>query len=1061
MPLITITSQCYERLLEPWIDNIRSEQQQLGVHESQILVPNHRLAGWLNQSLAQHCGISMNLRFRYIDSLFEGSDEGALSGHNAPASHNALMIEWAAWIWHGLQSGAFTAFRHLLQPHSATATPVQPMQLAWEYATQLQRLALHRPEWLQLWARNLTPPGLHTEQAQLQQRLYQYLLQMEAAPHPCLSDPRTAKSSAPRTPSLHCIGFWNFPPSVWQALETQSQDRTIYLYLPFPSSAFLVDLTRQSLREPQILDLDSTPNSTRYQLLSKLGQRARAMQMNLLDRELQGMEHFSEPISHPEATRLQLLQSHLLDPEQSPNLLRFHPFSEDHSIQVHSACNPRRQVEIAKACIHRCLTEIPDLKLEAIHVVAPDITPFLPAIREIFGGESDNPHLPYHIQRTSEAEESPGIRSVLELFTWLTTDWERPALLDWLATEPVRESFGFSLRDLELMDYWTRAAGIYRGNPAQETDADDLSWERGHSLLIQAYAGELQPDAIGFHAFAADPPYEHCETFYRWINLYDWLKQCAVALRSAPFSMEACCEVLTRIANRVIPPSREFEKQVLLSTLTRLSEQWPLSEDIELSVFRYLLRKSLPQLPPPQAMNRKSGIAFASIQAEELTPCRIRIFMGMNERDFPAADTQRSHDLLQLGNPQPGDPSLREDGRYWLLQSIHQTRDQWIVIYEGQDASGDTTPLLSPAVQAILDALPPLSDTPATEPVVPVIQHPRFAYDAECFGTDPWMHHTSGYDFAVAQALQQSGKSTTHTVSLPAANPSVTESLTIWDLARFFRHPNQFVCQQRLGMRFPDTFDDTPMHEPILWFGAGASYALRSHLLKAQAKGLSRSDQFTLIESHSAQLPGKLCELGFDAILQDLTGTRTLVDPDRLRLLDSLPIVATELEVMPGHQLACAALAEPLPSNAFLAAVHGSRKAEKHEIEAWVHLLAIWAQQAPEHRRSFALLHRDASLWLQPPANPESILRELFELYLKFGSGPVPFFPATSSYALRNPEKRNAIEQSSAWEGERGEKYDPCNEFLFRGVSPFGTQFDQLAHAILDPLSSNRIQNPM
>src|SRR5690606_3723641 len=145
-----------------------------------------------------------------------------------------------------------------------------------------------------------------------------------------------------------------------------------------------------------------------YQLLSKLGQRARAMQMNLLDRELQSMEYFYEPYSHTDATRLQQLQSHLLDPDQSPNRLHFLPFSQDHSIQVHSACNPRRQVEIAKACIHRCLTEIPDLKLESIQVVAPDITPFLPAINEIFGGESEKNHLPYHIQRTSEAEESPG-----------------------------------------------------------------------------------------------------------------------------------------------------------------------------------------------------------------------------------------------------------------------------------------------------------------------------------------------------------------------------------------------------------------------------------------------------------------------------------------------------------------------------------------------------------------------------------------------------------------------------------------------------------------------------
>ncbi len=1059
MGLIAYTSQTYDALLEKWIHLLLSEQQSLGPHESRIVVPNHRIANWLSRSMAKKLGVSMNLRFIYLDSLIADT----LGPVQQQESSSFLKLEWAAQIWAMLKPENPHSLSLPESLQEKTRSDLQWMQDAWEFAELFQQYADHRPEWLEIWKQGKTIAGLPSPLATFQKELYRRMLRKGAPLHPYTQiDSTHPEANKIESIPTHFFGFWNFSPGQWKAIDFLAYTNPVFLYLPFPTNSYLADLTRKTLQQPLLLGEEGSKMGPNYMLLSKLGQRGRAMQILLLDQsidieELQG----SDPEEPSYSNRLQALKAQISNPDTFELLNSLPVAAKDSSIQLHSVSNRRREVEVAKSLVQKALKDDPDLTLESIQIHAPDITPYAPILSEVFADENSEHSLLCSIQNSVDAEMVPGISVVIDLLQLLCSEWDTKNVLRWLSLDPVRESLEFSVSEIALIQHWVECAGIYRGNPGKlSSDKEKYSWEGGMQKLMQAYAGTLPVNALGGSGFEKDPPNQHIETFSKFCACYAFLKQTASTLISAPLNIEQYRNLLSRLISKVLPRSNEFEKQVLLSAINRLVEHFPLTYKLDAGIFIYLLRKTLPKLPPPQILSRKSGIQCSSIQLEDLTPCRLRILMGMNESDFPAVDVPQSHNLLQQSDQnEASDPSRKEDHRYWVLQSLHQTTDQWLVTYQGQDASGNVSRLLSPAIESVVQNLNRLtnktavkSNDSASEPWITPIQHPRFAYDSACFvDQHSSLRHFSRLDYKVARQLADApSRNLTAPKPTPVSTP--VEELTVWELANFFSHPNQYICEHHLGIRFPKTRDFVPEHEPLIWAGMANTYALKTDLLRSQVNALEGTRLKSVLDTHHTLLSGSLQELGVEWIRAEIDAIPKVSKIAELQLLESIEIHSQTTPFNGGIQLVHASLGALPPGTQQLGTIRASNLSAKHRVEAWIHLLALWGTQAADARCPFTLIGKDTLFKLVPPDNPREILQTLIEIYQSHPSGAVPFFPKTSEAYIKQQGSLDTIAQNAAWDGEHGEKLDPYNDYMFRGVSPFTTRFDEIASTVFVPL---------
>ena len=570
MGLIAYTSQTYDALLEKWLDRILEEQRILGPHESRIVVPNHRAANWLNRSMASRLGISMNLRFVYFESLLTQWVQQTQQQSKTKTEPLELSLEWTGILWDGMRSGHFD--KAVAQSESslrpAANSDLQTMQLAWEYAGILQLYGQHRPQWLLAWERGQDPslPEASRQHAQLQKELYRFLLEKGATPHPLTrisnNDHQYLETTDEPTP-LHCFGFWGFPPSKWRVIEHMSRMFPIFLYLPFPTEGYLADLTRKNLQQPMLLGEDGLRMGPNYQLLSKLGQRGRALQILLLDETVDTEECFEEQTRKLEKpNRLQLLQAQISNPDTfEPPILKV-PAKQDASIQVHSVCNRRREVEVVKTIIQNALHQLPGLTLESIHVHAPDIAPYAPLIPEVFSTDASEHTIAFSIQNAVEGDSVAGIKVIMDLFRLLQSDWTISEVMQWISSEPVRQAMEFSLVDIELIQRWTEAAGIFRGNPGVPSATTEVhSWERGFERLMQAYAGALSSNALGKSSFDLDSPSDHTDTFCKFCTCYDLLKQSAILLLSRSHTLERYRFHLSWLMAKLIPSGYELRNR--------------------------------------------------------------------------------------------------------------------------------------------------------------------------------------------------------------------------------------------------------------------------------------------------------------------------------------------------------------------------------------------------------------------------------------------------------------------------------------------------------------------
>ncbi len=419
---------------------------------------------------------------------------------------------------------------------------------------------------------------------------------------------------------LHLFGFRHIPPLVVEHL----QKATIYLFSP--CQMYWEDLCsdkerirlKQFFREKGAKEealaeldgflLDANP------LLANWGRLGRRMVASLGE----GTECYVLP---EEKTLLATLQRDCLLLETTEKL------PKDDSLEVHAAPNRLREVEV----LFERISHLP-FSTEEILVMAPDITPYVPFIRAVFGGK-----IPFSIADHVKEEEN-GLEKLLSL---VHGRWGASQFLSFFSH--------LDFKEIDRVREWIRGARIRWGKNVHhqrewlsaygKSHLSGVSWEEGMERILDqlTITGEIPlSDA------------DELDKLFGWVEL---LTLDLKALKKH-YTPQEWCEFLTAISIRYFG-----EADPRLDSL-RIS----LNETYPLSVICKLLFKTKRASPRPNV----SAVQFSSFKP---LPAKVICLLGMEEGAFPRTSI---HPLA---------PTVAEVDRFLFLETLLFARSHLFIFY--------------------------------------------------------------------------------------------------------------------------------------------------------------------------------------------------------------------------------------------------------------------------------------------------------------------------------------------------------------------------------------------
>ncbi|MFM2057400.1 MAG: hypothetical protein RLY71_1785 [Pseudomonadota bacterium] len=386
------------------------------------------------------------------------------------------------------------------------------------------------------------------------------------------------------------------------------------------------------------------------------------------------------------------------------------PRADDRSIVFHIAHSAQREVEVLHDQLLALLAAAPPqgepaLTPRDIVVMVPDIEPFAPAIRAVFGqyGRLDARHIPFEIADLRQRGREP----ILLALEWLLRQPQRASvseLRDLLDVPALAARFDIDAADRPLLAQWLAGAGVrwgldaaHRATLGLQACGDDYSWAQGLQRMLLGYAVGVVDDAAG--AMPATP----------WAGIEPYAEVGGLAAGLAG-SLAALLDVLQRWwrqAAESATPSlwAERARALLQDTLrARTEADRLLLVALDEALGRWLdaCESAGFDAPVPLAALREGwlgtvdepglgerflggGVTFCTLMPMRSIPFQVVCLLGMNDGDYPRQGLRSDFDLMaQPGQRRPGDRARRDDDRYLMLEALLAARRQLYLSWAGR-----------------------------------------------------------------------------------------------------------------------------------------------------------------------------------------------------------------------------------------------------------------------------------------------------------------------------------------------------------------------------------------
>ena len=305
--------------------------------------------------------------------------------------------------------------------------------------------------------------------------------------------------------------------------------------------------------------------------------------------------------------------------------------------------------------------------------MTPDIGLYAPFIQAVFSLPKDNPRwMPFSIADRGLRQSSILADHFLSLLDLAGGRLGASQVFDFLESPPVRDRFGLSEDDLEVIRNWIETSGIRWGLDAESCAALKLpvdsqnTWRNGLDRMLLGYA---MPGTESDRLYMGLLPYggiEGSDTLIleRFLSFTERLFA-ALGDLSSPRDAALWPESLLSVLDAFFAVEHEaYERdaQAVRSILNALADEVSKSHFtgmIPLEVIKAWLSGRLERHSVGHGF-LSGGVTFCAMLPMRSIPFKVICLVGMNDGAYPRESPALAFDLIAR-HPRPGDRSRRQD----------------------------------------------------------------------------------------------------------------------------------------------------------------------------------------------------------------------------------------------------------------------------------------------------------------------------------------------------------------------------------------------------------------
>lgn len=1053
-----------------------------------IVIQSRGMERWISMELARRNGICANVAYPFPNTFLETLIR-RLKPDLPPDNlfdPEILTFRIMKTLPAFLDRPAFRSLKNYLADDDKN---LKLYQLANKIADTFDQYLVFRPQMIFQWEAG---QGGRTARSRWQAELWRELVKDTPAPHRArlqkillsrVAEP-AVRGVFPARVSIFGISY--LPPFHLQAFAAIAQVVPVYLFILNPCQEYWADI----LSEKEIRKI--TKKYTVYEqvqsylylergnaLLASMGTLGRDF-LKLISEHEGEFEDSFEPIAGNDLLACiqsdihNLIDRKLVESDSGSPVDEaggiFQPLTaaadrlpaQDSSVQIHACHSPIREIEVLHDRLLAMFEEEPELLPKDILVMTPNIETYAPFIHAVFGTQIDEAHyIPYNVADQSARQSSRVIDGFFTLLDLKDSRFGARRIISLLELPGIKEKFGFTTRDIEMLEGWVRDLNIRWGIDAGSRSKMGLpgfsqnTWKAGIERLLLGVAMPGDADRM----FAGILPYDPVEgrdtqvlgKFLEFLDKVFYWSDALGQQRSAGGWQAILNELLEQFF--ILDETTEREIQLIrqaLDSFGRMENLAQYDRSIELEVVGTHLERLLAQTSYGTGFI-SGGVTFCAMLPMRSIPFKIICLIGMDNDAYPREQKSPGFDLISR-YPRPGDRSRRKDDRYLFLEAMVSARQKLYISYVGQSIQDNTPIPPSVLVSELIDYIQQGFGRTADDLI---IRHPLQAYSPRYFYKEEPQLYSYSKENCIAVAKMDQKQMPTAFIAAPLSEPPAEwRNLSIEHLSLFFSNPTKFLLQRRLGLRFADR---GPISEDKENFSLDAlqRYQINQQLAQSRLSGVDSEHSYRMQHARGNLPLGNVGQVVYseldqatETFISDVEAFTRDEKPNRkeidMKIADfGLLGILTELYTRGRIQFRFAAI-KP-----------------RDMLTAWINHLVLCVQKEIFCPLETILIGADAVMQFETVDDPLRVLNDLLKLYWEGLMKPLHFFPASSyTYAdiilRKNKPKADALKAASnKWLGSdfsRGESEDPYYRQCFERIDPIDERFEHLAVEVFTPL---------
>ena len=718
-----------------------------------IVVQNAGMQHWLNMSVANTRGISMNIDYA-LPAQFLWKLARSVASKEVVPDQSPYSREVLSWrIYRLLQTEQVlkdTDFATVVSYFSSSAqaqtTPEQSKkvaniddlkqyQLAVQLADLFEQYLIFRPDWLHRWQAgdfSISEPNLHSQNdpstlsgdvltvLTWQAKLWS-LLQAESAYNPETLIKQACQNLAdyqPHLPKRICFFGINAMAPMWLEFIHQLSEYTqVHFFHLNPCADYWGDIKSEKQAFKQIDDwtqgFDDFHHDIGNPLLANLGQQGReflALLQGYSTYQFDVFEQANSELDNAELTSNVQAQTPSILSALQHDILTLHDARQtpqqviDDSITITSAHSPLREVQGLHDWLLHQFNQDHSLTPKDVLVMCPQIEQYAPYVDAVFARgwqelANNIPPLPCSIADRVSKDAEPLVAAFVDLLSLPDSRFQVSQLLGFLRLNAVQAKFNFTDDELDKISAWLAQANIHWGldkaHKAQVLSTTEASsqftWQQGLSRLMRGFAF-ADHDTLQQEQFLLST-IEGSDAILlgQLMLVLEQLQHYAQRLNQTRTPLQ-WQQYLHQLVDNCFADTGSDDIDIIhqaIEQLVEYSQEAQFVNGVSLAIVQEFLNHHFSQ-PDPGRQFMVGQVTFCSMLPMRSIPFKVIAVLGLNDGDFPRQRKPQAFDLMQQTPSRIGDRSRRGDDRYLFLEALISARQALYLSYQGRNIKNNS-----------------------------------------------------------------------------------------------------------------------------------------------------------------------------------------------------------------------------------------------------------------------------------------------------------------------------------------------------------------------------------